>query len=239
MTTYPLRQALDLRQLARRARHKLRWRIRLPRFARTLGLLVGSALWLGLYGWLGWRLLGNELTWRDPLSWLLGVACVALGVAIFWVWRKRARQTGIAWRNRRQGTHWAPLTQAQLLRLTPSQFEEYVARRIFERQGFRIQNTPDVKDGGIDILLTDPSGRPAIVQCKRYKGTVGSATVRELYGTMIHAGAAEAFLATASGISQDARAWAADKPIYLLDGEELARLARLPANALEKSRRGT
>ncbi|MCB0184952.1 MAG: restriction endonuclease, partial [Caldilineaceae bacterium] len=63
-----------------------------------------------------------------------------------------------------------------------------------------------------DILVTDPDGYDAVVQCKRYRGTVGSPTVRELYGTMVHSGVTRAFLVTSGTISDDACKWAADKP---------------------------
>jgi restriction system protein len=89
-----------------------------------------------------------------------------------------------------------------------------------------VQNTPDVKDGGIDILVTDEHGRQAVVQCKRYRGTVGEATVRDLYGTMIHAGASQAYLVTTGHISDSAQQWAKGKPIGLIDGEQLAQLSR-------------
>jgi restriction system protein len=113
-----------------------------------------------------------------------------------------------------------------MYRLEPSEFEDYVAYRIFARQGYKVLNTPDTKDGGIDVLITDEYGRQSVVQCKRYKGTVGSATVRELYGTMIHTGAVRAYLATTAEISNDARTWAEGKPIILLDGERLEQLSR-------------
>ncbi len=119
-----------------------------------------------------------------------------------------------------------------LYRLTPSQFEEYVAQRLFARQGYAVENTPDVADGGVDIFVTDSRGRRAVVQCKRYHGTVGEAVVRDLYGTMLHNGAAMGYLVTAGAISEAARQWAAGKSIFLIDGHELEQLAKAePASA--------
>ena len=126
-----------------------------------------------------------------------------------------------AWSNLRRGLlpgQWPALSLAQLRELTPSQFEAYVAYRLFERKGYRVDNIRDTKDGGIDILVTDGMGQQAIVQCKRYRGTVGAPIVRDLYGTMIHHGAGYAYLVTNSTFSEEARIWAAGKPIELIDG---------------------
>ncbi|MCB0129255.1 MAG: restriction endonuclease, partial [Caldilineaceae bacterium] len=49
---------------------------------------------------------------------------------------------------------------------------------------------------------------------------------RDLYGTMIHAGAVRSYLITTGRISREAREWAAGKSIGLIDGARLAELAR-------------
>ena len=56
-------------------------------------------------------------------------------------------------------------------------------------------------------------------------GAVGTPVVRDLYGTMIHSGAVSGYLVTSGRISSDARAWASNKPIELIDGAEVERLA--------------
>jgi restriction system protein len=143
-----------------------------------------------------------------------------VSVAVLW-WFVARR-----WLARFRPNRWRALTLDQMLELTPAQFEQYVAERIFARQGYRAINTPDVKDGGVDIILYDAEGRQMIVQCKRYRSTVGEETVRDLYGALIHSGAEYAFLVTTGSISQPARVWAADKPIDLIDGPQLVALAR-------------
>jgi restriction system protein len=203
----------------------------LPRRLTTVSLgflslrLVAAAtlLWLLIYGWLGYRLFvfGLRDGWLGNL--LLTVVTILLGVVVVLGWRRVGWQWLRGWR---QGRKWRALSLAAMYRLEPSEFEDYVAYRIFARQGYKVLNTPDTKDGGIDVLITDEYGRQSVVQCKRYKGTVGSATVRELYGTMIHTGAVRAYLATTAEISNDARTWAEGKPIILLDGERLEQLSR-------------
>lgn len=203
----------------------------LPRRLATLNmgfisarlLAVITLLWLLIYGWLGYRLLlyGLRAGWLGNV--LLTAATILLGVLVVLGWR---RVGGQWWQGWRKGGKWRALSLAATYRLDPSEFEDYVAHRIFARQGYGVINTPDTKDGGIDVLITDELGRQAVVQCKRYKGTVGSATVRELYGTMIHSGAVRAYLVTTAEISNDARVWAEGKPIVLIDGERLEQLAR-------------
>lgn len=193
------------------------------RFASTRFLALLSFLWVIGYGWLAYRLWVHGLRAGWLLNSLLALTTVLLGVVVVLGWRA----VGWHWlRGWRQGGKWRALSLAAMYRLDPSAFEEYVAYRIFARQGYQVLNTSDTKDGGIDILITDDYGRQAVVQCKRYKGTVGSATVRELYGTMIHTGAERAYLVTTAEISNDARRWAAGKPLILIDGARLVQLAR-------------
>lgn len=198
------------------------------RFASTRLLAVISLFWLITYGWLGYRLWTYGLRTGWWINSLLALTTVLLGVVVVLGWRNVGWQWLRGWR---QGGKWPALSLAAMYRLDPSAFEEYVAYRIFARQGYQVLNTPDTKDGGIDILITDDDGRQAIVQCKRYKGTVGSATVRELYGTMIHTGAERAYLVTTAEISSDARRWAAGKPLLLIDGARLEQLSRATPGA--------
>lgn len=202
--------------------------LKLPRFVRIPQLrpnlvLVGSLLWAVLYGWLGYRLWLDGLWVGLRLNVLLTLSLVVIGVFIVLAWR----QIGTRWLSGlRGGGKWGALSLREIQAMDPFAFEEYVAQRLFARQGYRVTNTQDSKDGGIDVLVTNRYGEQAVVQCKRYRATVGAGTVRELYGTMIHTGAARAFLVTSSTISEDARRWAADKPITLIDGKRLVELTR-------------
>jgi restriction system protein len=188
-------------------------------------LFLGSAVWLLLYGWLGYRLWTQGPTRGLSLNLLLTGVCVTLGVIMVLRWRN----VGGRWQSRIQmlfgGAGWRTLNLEQLNQLTPSEFEAYVAQHIFERQGYTVLNVRDTKDGGIDVLITDAQGQQAVVQCKRYRQNVGEPIVRDLYGTMIHAGATHAFLITTAGFTTEARRWAMGKPITLIDGLQLVKWA--------------
>lgn len=113
---------------------------------------------------------------------------------------------------------------SRLYELTPREFEEYVAQ-LFREKGYRVQLRGRSGDRGVDLELIHSNGRRAIVQCKRYRSTVGPDIIRELYGTLIHERVAHAFLVTTADISVSARQWAEDKPLTLIDGQTLAHIA--------------
>ncbi|RIK37934.1 MAG: hypothetical protein DCC55_22705 [Chloroflexi bacterium] len=191
---------------------------------QTGRLLLVSAVWLLGYSWLGYRVWSGGFSSGWWLNLTLAFTCVGLGVAVTLRWRA----VGLRWLNRLRSAiaspRQHPLNLEQLQNLTPSEFEACVAERIFERQGYHVVNVRDTKDGGVDILVTDGHGHQAIVQCKRYRANVGEPILRDLYGTMIHAGATHAYLITTAGFSNAARRWVEGKPITLIDGPKLVAL---------------
>jgi hypothetical protein len=133
---------------------------------------------------------------------------------------------GLLWMRHREKSAPVPqLTPEALLELNPGQFEKHVAL-IFRHKGYRVRHRGKTGDHGVDLEVFPNSGRLGIVQCKRYRSTVGERVVRDLYGTMLHEGAAHAFLVTAGDISAAAEKWASDKPMTLVDGKRLLELAR-------------
>lgn len=112
-----------------------------------------------------------------------------------------------------------------LLALDPDQFEHLIAE-LFESYGHQVTIPGGNGDHGIDVLVTTSSGEKWIVQCKRYSGSVGEPVVRDLYGTLLHADAQQAYLMTTGSITRAAAEWAEGKPIILYDGENLVRLIR-------------
>lgn len=187
----------------------------------TVAMLVAATLaWLVLYAWVGWTLWAGGFGRFSTLQ-LVGFAVsIALGVFLVIAWRG-------AWpaiqRSRRR---WDALDLEQMMAMDPAEFEEYVAQRVFSHRGYTVNNTRNTKDGGVDIQVIDRFGQTAVVQCKRYRGTVGESVVRDLYGTMIHFEASYAYLVTTGAISDEARRWAVGKPIELIDGRELVEITK-------------
>ncbi|HNS03903.1 MAG TPA: restriction endonuclease [Anaerolineae bacterium] len=184
-------------------------------------LIIGGLLAAGMFG---------------PLPDAAQVAIVALllgfGAFILTGWAMAAR------------THWqarqAPQPSGQgigqtlddLTAMTPGEFEVWV-QELFRSRGYFAKNTPDSGDHGVDLWVISPQGERAIVQCKRYRGVVGESVVRDLYGVMQHEAAPRGFLVTTGSISAAAGRWAQGKPIELIDGARLARLASGQADPSE------
>ncbi len=159
----------------------------------------------------------QELLWLSDIAGTLTLILVWLAV---W-WRKRAR-IAVAY-----AQLVAPrLHRSDLYELTPREFEEYVAL-LFRKKGYRVKLRGRSGDKGVDLELMQPGGKRAIVQCKRYRSTLGPEIVRELYGTLMHERVAHAFLVTSADISESARQWAQGKPITLIDGQTLLQIATI------------
>ena len=184
---------------------------------RLIGLLTAGLLFWLLYRWLGnpgWPAILP--LWLMELVGLLETAAL-FTIAFLWSalwWRRRTYQPPAP----------APVTRQQLYAMSPKTFEKYAAG-LFRQKGYRVKLRGSSGDMGVDLELTQTSGKRAIVQCKRYRNTVGPEIIRELYGTLVHERAAHAFLVTTADISDAARQWARGKPMTLIDGATLVKIA--------------
>lgn len=109
----------------------------------------------------------------------------------------------------------------------------------YREKGIRAETTRLGADGGIDIRLfqddTDPTRATSIVQCKAWNKPVGVKEVRELRGVMAHEKVEKAFFMASNGYTDDARAFATENRITLLDGKLfLAMLQRLPEDVSKR-----
>jgi len=105
--------------------------------------------------------------------------------------------------------------------LTGVEFEAFVAS-LFEREEWRVSLTAQSGDMGIDMNLSHVSdGRRAVVQCKKYKGSVGQPVIRDLYGVMTHVKADEGYVVTTGHFTPAAVSFSRGKSIRLIDGEAL------------------
>lgn len=122
---------------------------------------------------------------------------------------------------------------ADLASLTGVEFERLIVT-LLKALGFQAEMTKATGDGGIDIeaVLDRPIvGGRYLIQCKRFAADtlVGSPTVREFYGALVaDRKALKGILITTSDFSAQAREFAGNLPIELIDGGKLAELlARL------------
>lgn len=173
------------------------------------------------------RWLAGESQWRIVLV-VASAVCGAV-LAAGWLvigWQARTRRAPAS---ARPGEISPPVsvTLAELQALSPGEFEAWV-QRLFKSRGFYAENTPDSADHGIDLRLIAPDGERSVVQCKRYGGVVGEPAIRDLYGVMRAGQHARGYLVTTGRFSVAARRWARGKPLELIDGQRLVRLATIP-----------
>lgn len=94
----------------------------------------------------------------------------------------------------------------------------------FRKQGYAVTETGGVADGGIDLIL-NKDGETYLVQCKQWKAyKVGVNIVRELLGVMVTQGASGGYLVTSGVFTKEARHFAEDSNIKLIDGSMLSQL---------------
>ena len=108
---------------------------------------------------------------------------------------------------------------------------EHLIRELFEKEfvssGGEVKVTQASADGGVDAIAFDPDpirGGKIIIQAKRYTNVVGVSAVRDLYGTVMNEGATKGILVTTSDYGKDSYEFAKDKPITLLNGNNLLSL---------------
>ncbi|MBC2903162.1 restriction endonuclease [Streptomyces cupreus] len=146
---------------------------------------------------------------------VLAVAAVTLGVARF---------RGLLPRIRR------PLAlAADPHRMSPGEFEEFLARLCVRDGCTRVQVVGGANDHGADVLYVDPHGHRGLIQAKRYApgNSVGNEHVQIVNGTYRDAhGCAHAAIVTTSHFTEPARAFAKRVGICLVDHSRLDRWAR-------------
>lgn len=124
-------------------------------------------------------------------------------------------------------TSWQEDLLEVIKSMRPDAFERLCQRLLRESGFIQVEITGRTGDGGIDgkgvVKLGGLLSFHVIFQCKRYKGSVGSAVVRDFRGAMV--GRADKGLIISTGtFTRDARTEAqrdGASPIDLIDGEDL------------------
>jgi restriction system protein len=108
---------------------------------------------------------------------------------------------------------------------------EHLVRQLFELEfkatGADVRVTQSSRDRGVDCIIFDPDpirGGKIVVQAKRYTNTVDVSSVRDLFGTVQAEGANRGILVTTSSYGGDSYEFAKNKPLTLLDGNNLLAL---------------
>lgn len=102
---------------------------------------------------------------------------------------------------------------------------EWMVGEAYRRMGYAVEESlGGGADGGIDLVLRK-DGATTLVQCKQWKVfAVGAPIIREMFGLLAHHRAARAIVITSGHFTREAEAFAAGKPIDLVDGPKLLTL---------------
>ena len=184
-----------------------------------LGFLAidrGIGLWIGESGGkfgeaIGSRLASGELR---PFAWLFLGFCVMASVGSVFRARYRAHQLE------------EQSSLESIRALSWRQIEQLVGEA-YRRHGYLMVETGQGgADGGVDLLLRR-DGETTLVQCKHWRSQkVGVATVREMYGLMVHHRADAVKIVCTGHFSEECFAFCRGKPIDLVNGEALLRLVQ-------------
>lgn len=121
----------------------------------------------------------------------------------------------------------------QLYHLTPREFEEWT-ESLFKALGFEnVVLTPQSGDKGLD-LIAEKDGKKIAVQCKKYKGVVGSPVLQAFAGALQTAEIEKGYFITTGTYSIDAEKMAQDLPIELYDKNTLGNLIELAMESENK-----
>jgi HJR/Mrr/RecB family endonuclease len=187
-------------------------------------ILLAFAVYSPIVNW--WQSLGST----NKFLLLAGTGFVLMvGISVifaFLIYRKRERdkvwQLAMSgWQNgsRREGNR----PRQSAMHLSDLELEK-LAEQVYKRLGYNVQHVGQTGDHGIDVLLINPNNQKEIVQCKQWNKPVGEATLRDLYGAMMHDQAVRGWIWAPRGFSGPAKAWAKGKPIVLVDDAEINRL---------------
>lgn len=112
----------------------------------------------------------------------------------------------------------------EIRNLSWQDFESFVGE-IFQRQGYRVEETGGGgADGGVDLVLRR-SNEKVLVQCKQWRTYhVGVKIVREMYGLLVAEQANRVIIVSVGTYTKDAADFARGKSIELINGDQLVSL---------------
>lgn len=108
-------------------------------------------------------------------------------------------------------------------KLTPFEFEDYIAKLLKELGYENIVQTPYQNDGGKDIIC-DYQGSKVFIECKHYKSdnTISRPYLQKLFAAMTENDVSNGIFITTSSFSSEAIKYGKQFGIRTIDGKELA-----------------
>ena len=203
-----------------------------------ISLFIAALAWFGLGAYAGSEV---SVTPENPLAAASGAVPRALAtvgqylfstafiigavISLSRAWLNRRLLRGVAVHSFEATGRYHGDDMDPLMTMSWSEFEHLVGE-IYRRRGYAVMETAGGADGGID-LVARRDGEVLLVQCKQWRTRdVGVSVVRELLGVVAAKSASKGAVATVGRFTEEARRFANQTPIELLDGEALRRQAR-------------
>lgn len=176
-----------------------------------------------------WEIVKNIflILWKFWPIWVMLLVAVAIRTFIEWLdleidnWHIRRKfKKGEAWRSDRDLLNW-------LRGMKPPEFEDYIAD-LFSHLGYKTRSVGQSHDGGIDVIA-EKDGKTSYIQCKKFiTSNVPVGAVRDFYGALAdHLANGQGYFITTNKFTLEARKFAEDKPIELIDSFKLIRYIRM------------
>jgi restriction system protein len=148
-------------------------------------------------------------------------------IATFWLVMCLLAAAGSALRSFLIRRKFDQQTSLEDIRKLSWQQFQIIVGEAFRRLGYRVvENGGGGADGGIDLVL-DREGQRFFAQCKQWKVLkVGVKPIRELAGVMSAKGVRDGFFVTSGTYTKEAREFAEEAGISLVDGDSLGRMVR-------------
>ena len=112
--------------------------------------------------------------------------------------------------------------------MDPIKFEILIGQ-LFVAQNYDVELTPPTGDGGVDGYLRK-DGELILLQCKRYRGSVGRPAIQQLNGILSHYNAVAGYMVTTGNVTKQAKIWIGEKPIRVIELNEIIELINLYMN---------
>jgi restriction system protein len=128
----------------------------------------------------------------------------------------------MSYKKRNQKSYFETRTKLDDIKnLSWKEFEKFVGS-LFEKLGYSVEVIGGLNDGGIDLIIRKDN-KTSLVQCKNFRvSKVNLSMVRDFYGAMnANLNYQVGYFITTGIFTLDAKHFAEDKPIELIDGARL------------------
>ncbi len=111
--------------------------------------------------------------------------------------------------------------QVEVLPIEPQALPQHVAE-LYALLGHAVQKMVPRSEHMVDLIIRSSTGKKWMARCRSQAENVGETEVRDFYSVMHQEKAAQGAIVTLGGFTPQARQWAKDNLLYLLDKDEFA-----------------